>query len=141
MVAQQRLQAFRVMLGRMDATAMWRAHDHRAGEPPAGPVALARHVVGDLVEGRIDEAHELDLGDDLQPLGGHADGHARDHALGERRVLHAIASEALLQTRRGPEHAAIGADVLADEHDIRVARHLRGKRHVDRVDQRDLRHA
>jgi len=139
-MAQQRLQALGVMLGRVDAAAVRHADDDGAGEAAARAVALAGHVVRDLVQGGVDEAHELDFGDDFQALRGHADGHAGDHAFGERRVLHAVAAEALLQAGGGAEHAAVGADVLADQDDVRIARHLGGQRHVDGLDQCDLGH-
>ncbi len=82
---------------------------------------MRAHVIGDLVHGGIDECHELDFGNGLEAPARHADGHSGDHAFGERRVLHAILAELLLQAGGGPEHAAVHADVLAEHHDRRVA--------------------
>ena len=77
-VREQRLGALRVVLGRMDAAAHRRAQHHRAGEPAARAVAQPRRMVDELVDRRIDEAQELDLGDRPQALRGQADRQAGD---------------------------------------------------------------
>ena len=88
-VAQHGLGALRMVFGRMDAAAVRRADHDRTAQAAAGPMAHARHVIDDLIERRIHEAHELDFRDGLQALRRHADRHAGDGRLGERRVLHA----------------------------------------------------
>ena len=97
-------------------------------------------MVHDLVNGRIDEAHELDFGYRLQALGRHADAHAGNHAFGERGVLHTIGPEALLQSGSGAEHATIDADVLAEDDHARVVLEFPGMRHRNGFDHRDLCH-
>ena len=73
--------ALGVMLRRADPAAVGRAQHHRAGQPAAGAVAQPRGVVGELIDCRIDEAHELDLGHRLQPLRRQADRDAGDPGL------------------------------------------------------------
>jgi len=74
----------------LDAAAARRAKHQRAGQAPAGAVAQARGVIGQLVDGRMDEAGELDLGDRAEALRRQPDGDARDRRLGERRVVHPV---------------------------------------------------
>ncbi len=125
-VREQRFETLGVMLRRMNAAAMGRANDNGAGETPARAVAHARQVIDDLIHRGIDEAHELNFGDRLQALDRHADRHAGDHALRERRVLHAILAEFFLQALRRAKDAAVDADVFAQHDDCRVVRHLPG---------------
>jgi hypothetical protein len=129
-----------VVLWRVDAAAMRDADDHRAGQAAAGAVPHARHMVGDLVQRRVQEAHELDLGHGLQSLRGHAHRHAGDQALGQRRVLHAQRPEALLQPDGGAEHAAVDAHVLAQHDHVRIVLERAREREVDAFDQRDAGH-
>ena len=70
----------------------------------------------------------------FSPCVGHADRHAGDQAFGQRRVLHALGAEALLQAGGGAEHAAVDADVLADHDDVRIVLHLPAMRHRDGFD-------
>ncbi len=140
MMRQHRFETFRVVLGRVNTAAMRHAHDERQRDAASRAMAHARHVIGDLVHGGIDESHELDFRDRLQALTGHAQRHARDHALRERRVLYAILAEFLLQAGGGAEHAAIHADVLAEHDHRRVVRHFPRVRAVDGLDHRHLRH-
>ncbi len=137
---EHRLQALRVMLRCVNAAAVRHAHDHGARQAAPGAVAHAGHVVGNLVESRVDETHELDFGDRLQSLCRHADGHSGDHAFGERRVLHAILAELLLQSRRRPEDTTVDSDVLSQHHYGRVVRHLPRVRAVDGFDHRNFGH-
>ena len=99
-VREQRLRAFGVVLGRMDAAAHRRAQHERAREPAAGAVAQARGVIQQLVDRGIDEAHELDLGDGPQALRREPDAHAGDQRFRERRVDDALGAEALEQALR-----------------------------------------
>ncbi|MNT42751.1 hypothetical protein D3C72_1791840 [compost metagenome] len=110
---EHRLRALGVMLGRVDAGPAGRAHHHRTAQPAARAVAHVAGVVEDVVDGRVDEARELDLGHRLEPHRRHADGRADDAAFGQRGVDHARLAKAGLQAHRGTEHAAVDADVLA----------------------------
>ncbi len=134
------LQAFRVMLGGVNAAAVRHAHHQGQRNAAARAMTHAGHVVRDLIHGGVDEPHELDLRDGAQALARHADGHAGDHAFGERSVLHAILAEFFLQAGGGAEHAAIDADVFTQNHHCRVVRHFPRMRVVDGLDHRDFRH-
>ncbi len=127
------------MFGGVDPAAVRGANHHRTRETAASPITHARHVIDDLVESRIEESHELDLGHRFQAVRRHADGHARDHGFGERRVLDAVLAEPGLQPRGRAEHAAIGADVLTEHDDGVVMLHLPAMRHRDGLDHGYLR--
>ena len=109
---------------------------HAASSAPA----VAPHVVDELVERRVAERVVLHLAH--RPPPGHAQPHrsAEDACLGERRVDAAVASEPLLEACRGAKDPTQPADVLAHDHDSRVALHLDMEGVVDRLDQEALRH-
>ena len=100
----------------------------------AGAMAHARHVVDDLIQRRIQETHELNFRHRLQSVRRHADRHAGDRRLGQRRVLNPVRAEARLQPGGGAEHAAVRADVLADHDDRCVMLHFPAMRHCDGLD-------
>ena len=77
-VGEHRLRALGVVLRRVDPAAGRRAHDQRAGQPSSRAVAQPRGLVHELVDRRVDEAAELDLGDRAEALRGQPDRHARD---------------------------------------------------------------
>ena len=124
------------------------ANDDRARERVVRSIPDHRQLVANLHHRRPDVVEELDLDDRLQSARGHADGAADDVRLRERRVEHAIAAEGALQPVRDLEDAAlardrcerVGAaaigDVLAEDDDARIARHLVLERAVDRGDHR-----
>src|SRR6185312_3819901 len=101
-----------MVLRRVNTTAVRHANDQWACQPAARAVTHAYHVAAELVEGGINEPHELDFGHRLQPLRGHANRHARDHALREGGILAAILAELLLQPRGRAEDAAVDANIL-----------------------------
>jgi len=140
MMAQQRLQALGVMFGRMNAAAVRHAQHQRTGQPAARAVAQPRHVARDLVDRRINETHELDLGHRLDALGRQPDRRAGDQAFGQGSVLYSRGAKTLLQSDRGAKDPAIGAHILPEHHHRRVVLHLPGMRHVDGLDHRHLRH-
>ena len=119
-------------------------HDQRV----ARSVAHHRHLVADLHHRRPDVVEELNLDHRLQPARRHADGAADDVGFGERRVEDAIVAVEPLQPVRQLEDAALAGhdrqrvllagirDVLAEDDDARVARHLVLQRPVDRRDHR-----
>ena len=125
-----------------------RADHHRARPGVARSIAHHRHLVADLHHRRPDVVEELDLDDRLQPARRHPDGAADDVRFGERRVEDAIVAEQPLQAVRQLEDAALARhdrqrvllarvrDVLAEDDDARVARHLVLQRAVDRRDHR-----
>src|ERR1700686_722929 len=64
-------------------------------------------MVHQLIDAGINESHELDLADRLQPLRGHADAESADEEFGKRRIEHAFRSETLLQSDRRAEDTAV----------------------------------
>ena len=96
-----------------------------------GPVVQLRDLADDLVEGRVDEAVELDLHDRPVPAEGEADGGAHDARLGERRVDHPVRAELVEQPVGDAEDAAELADVLPHDHDLGVIRHGAAESFVD----------
>ncbi len=117
-----------------NAAAEGGAEDHRTRQAAPCPVAKARGVVHDLVDGRIDETHKLDLGHWPQPLGRHADGDAGDRQFGEGRVNYPIGPEAGQQALGGAEHPAIDADVFAERHNAGILFHCSGEGQFDGAD-------
>ena len=119
------------------------ADDHRARPVVVRAVAHHRHLVANLHEAGPDVVEELDLDDRLQAAQRHADAAADDVGFGERRVEDAVAAELPLQTVRHLEDAALAldrrqrrfvagiGDVLAEDDDARIARHLVAQRRVD----------
>ena len=132
-VGEHRLRAFRVMFRRMDAAAIGRAEHHRTGQPSTRAGAHPRGMVHQLVDHRIDEAHELDFGDRTEPHGRQPDRQAADQRLRQRRIAHARLAETGDQAFRRPEHAAVYTDILAQQDDGLVFRHGAGQRPVQRL--------
>ena len=63
------------------------------------------------------------------------DGGTEDPGLGERSVNAPIRAVSILQARRRTENAAESTDVLAQDHDRRVALHLDVERVVHCLDE------
>ncbi len=103
-------------------------HRHLA----VGHVARLGDLVDDHVPGHREEVGEHQLGDRAQA--GHRRAHRRadDGLLADRRVADAVRPELVEQPLGQLEHAAGGADVLADQHDVRIAPHLLGDARGDR---------
>ena len=97
-------------------------------------------MVHQLVDRRIDEAGELDLGDRAKALRGKADRHPGDGPFGERRVEDAVGSEALQEPVGGAEDAALGGDILAEDEDRGILLHGASERQIDGLDQGNLGH-
>ncbi len=91
----------------------------------------AADVVHQLVERRVDEAVELDLGHGPGPADGHADRGADDPGLVERSVDDPVTAEVAAETLRDPEDTTGDADVLAEHDDRVVAIHHLAQRGVD----------
>jgi hypothetical protein len=104
-----------MVLGRADASSERDPDGDGHLHGTLGPVVELGHLAHDLVEGRIDEAVELDLHHGAVPAVGEADGGAHDGRLGQRGVHHAVGAEVFLQAVGHPENTAEGADVLAHE--------------------------
>ena len=123
------------------AAAVAGAHDQRALELAVRHVAALGEFVGDIVEADREEIREHDFGDRLQT--GHRRAHrgAEDRLLGDRRVAHAQRAELLVKADGRLEHAAGLGDVLAEEHDVGIARHFLGDAAGDGVAIGQFRHA
>jgi len=121
--AKQRLGRLGVVLDRADAAAVGDADDQRHGQQALRARAHLGDLRGDLVEGREDEAVELDLADRPVAAQRQADRRADDAGLGQRAVDDPALAEVILQAVGDPEDAAQLSDVLAHEQDLRVAVH------------------
>jgi hypothetical protein len=139
-MGKKSLRALRMMLGRMDAAAVGRADHHRASEPPAGAVAQPAGVVQHLIDGRIDEAHELELDHRAKTLRTQAHGEPGEERLRQRRVDHAFGAEALQQALRGAKDPAVGSHILPKHENAVVLAHCprQGKPYC--LDQGNLAH-
>jgi hypothetical protein len=123
-VDEERLGRLAVVEAALDAAAEGRAHHHGHGVLAAAAVAVLGSLAHQLVEARVDEVGELDLGDGLEAVERHADGGAEDAALVEWRVDDALLAEGLVQPLRDAEDTAHAAHVFAQHHHVRVRRHL-----------------
>src|SRR5258706_1587687 len=101
------------MLGGADAGAMRRTQNHRTAQPSLRSPAKPGGMVHQLVDARVQETHELDFADRLEPLRRHADADAADQELRQRHVDHALGPEAPLQGDRGPKYTPVPAAILA----------------------------
>ena len=113
-----------------------------------GAIPHHRELVSNLHECRPDVVEELNLDDRLQPSERHPDRAADDIGLGQRRVEDAIAAESPLEPMRRLEHATFAGnqrqrrlvtgigDVLSEDDDARVMRHLVLQRGIDSRDHR-----
>src|SRR5436305_3661749 len=99
----------------MDAAAVRRPDDHRGAVAVVAPITKPRGLGHELVERRVDEVRELDLGDGPEPTDRRADRRPDDLALAERRVDDAIVAELGPEAIGREEDAALLADVLAED--------------------------
>jgi hypothetical protein len=122
-------------------TSAVRGPDHeRTAEVAVRAVPDAGGLRHDLIEGRVDEVGELDLGHRPQAVQGHADADPHDHGLGQRRIDHPHLAELLHEPGGDPEHATPRTDVLAEYQDAVVGLHLVPQGVVERVDHVLLAH-
>jgi hypothetical protein len=122
-----------VVLGRADAAA--EGHTDGDGHLHGALRAVVQlgHLAHDLVEGRVDEAVELDLHHGAVPPVGHPDGGAHDAGLGERAVEDPVRPEVLLQPVGDAEDTAELADVLAHQDHPGVVVHGAAQARGDRA--------
>ena len=135
-VGVEGLHRLRVVEPAVDPTTEGRPDHERAGPGAVRAVAHARGLADDLVEGGVDEVGELDLGDGYQAVERRAYRDADDGRLGERGVEYASLAIPGVQALGGQKDAALLADVLAENPDAVVARHLFVERLADALDQR-----
>ncbi len=134
-VGEERLDRLGVVEGTMDPAAVGRSDGHGHADRVVGPIAHPGRLGHDLVEGRVDEVCELDLGDRAQAVDGRPDRSPDDHRLGQRRVDDPVVAEFGPQPIGGEEDATLASDILAQHDDVAVAAHLLGQRVPDRLDE------
>ncbi len=137
-VGEVRLVRLAVVLDRADATRVGDAHGDRHLDVAQCAGVHLGQLGDDLVEGRVDEAVELDLHDRAVAAQREADRGADDAGLGERGVDHPVLAEVLLQAVGDPEDAAELADVLAHQDGLRVALQRLAQRPVERLGDAEL---
>jgi hypothetical protein len=93
-----------------------------------------------LVECRVDEAHELDLGHGPEAIGGHADGRADESRFRQGRIDHPFGPEPLLEPFGDAKYPPVPSHVLAEDDDPPVTLHLLAQGEVDGLDHVELRH-
>src|SRR2546428_3057846 len=130
-----RFRALRMMFHGADMAAKRDADCNRQRDPR--PISIFRHVADDLVERRVDETVELDLGYRPEATQRQAYGDADDGRLSERRVEHAVDSKRLLQAVCNTKDTAERADVLTKNQNLLVARQGVAERKVDGFGHRD----
>src|SRR5262245_53930248 len=122
------------MLGCMYAPTVRHPQYDRAAHTATRAMPQPAHVVHDLIDRRIQKAHELNFRDGLHALGGKADTHAGDHILGERRVLYAVRPEAFEESGGSAKDTAALADILTEHEHARIVFELPRLRHRDGFD-------
>ena len=145
-VSEQRRRRLGVVHSPLDIAAVGGANDDRRGPLAGRPVAHGGQFVANLHERGPDVVDELNLGHGLETAGRHPDRAADDVCFGERRIVHAVAPEAGLQTVGDLEDAALArdlaqrllargvGDILAEDDDPRVTFHFGAQTPVEQVD-------
>ena len=118
------LDRLRVVEPAVDSGAVGRADDQWAAPGAIRSVAHPRGLAHDLIHRRPDEVGELDLRDRAVAGDARADRHADDCRLGQRGIDDPGLAVPIEQPLGGAENAAPDADVLAEDDDLVVARHL-----------------
>jgi hypothetical protein len=119
-----------------DAATIRRAHHHRTRVLARGPPAHLRQFRDDLIERRVDEVDELDLGDRLHAVERHADRATHDPVLGQWSVRDPLRPELGLQPLGDAEDASVLADVLTHQDHARVLAQRDAECVLDRLDHR-----
>jgi len=123
-----------VVVAAANAAAVGHADQHLRRVLARAAVAVLRELAHDLIERGEDEVCELNLDDRAEAIQRHADRHADDASLRERRVEHALRAVLLLQPLCHAEHAAEVADIFAEDHRALVALHVQVQRLVQRLE-------
>ena len=95
-----------------------------------------RGLMQQLIESHIEEIDELHFADRSHAHERRADRGAQNGGFGDRRVTHALGSEALQQALGHAECAAEHANILADNEHPRVFGHQLGVRRAQAFGQR-----
>jgi len=129
-VAEDGLEALRVLGGQAVADASLCAQHHRHVPAPAGHEAVLGGLVAELVQDQQGEVDEQYLHHRPHAGDGRPDSGAGEAGLADRRVQDAQRPELLQQPHRHLVGAAALSDALAHEEDGRVAPHLLAQRLV-----------
>ena len=128
----------RMIQAAADVAAARRANDHRHRRAAAVPIPEGRRLIDDLIEAADDEVGELHLGDGPIATQRRADADADDGRFGDRRVDHAHLAELVVEALGDAERAAVGADILAQHEDLRIAPHLLDQRLANGLQVREF---
>ena len=107
----------------MDAAAVGRANHQRTAIVAVGAVARFGRFADDLVERRIDEVGELNLGDRPQPLHRHPDGDADNRRFRQRHVDDALRAELFEKAPCNKKDVPTRPDVFTDDKHAFVGHH------------------
>ena len=122
-----------MMLVGADPGSIGESDDDRDLGIAPGAEPKSAQMAHDLVEGRIHETVELDLGYRSRPGQCHTHGRPDDARLVERCVDDPVLAETLLETLGDPEDPAGQTDIFAEDDDTRIALHRFVERGVDRL--------
>ena len=139
-MAEVRLGALRVVEPAADPATVRRAHDHGTRVLTGRAPPHLRQLGDDLIERGVDEVDELDLRDRAHALERHPDRSADDPVLRERSVGDAVLPELGLQAFGDAEHAAVLADVFAEQDHVGIRAQRDAQRVLNRLDHGHLRH-
>ena len=115
------------MLGRVAVTAAnGRGHHHRQLDVAARHISVLGQMVVDLVHAHAKKVDKHQLHNGPQARRRRPGGGTNKRGLRDRRVHDAVWAKLVEQATRGAKNTAIGANVLAHDKDIGVARHLLG---------------
>ena len=130
---EPRLRALAVVGAGAHAAAGRHADDDVGLLAPA-PVDFGQ-VVDDLVESTGHKIAELHFHHGLLAGDGQSKGGSHDGRFAEWRVAHAFLAKGVHKTVGHLEHPAVGADVLAHEHEVRMFFHAQAQPFGDGVDE------
>src|SRR5882757_6337672 len=108
-------------LAAADSAPAGRPNRHWRGKLAGRPIAQPGELTHHLVEGGIDVVGELDLRHRLESIDTHADGRGDNAAFRDGSVEHTMLAMFPLQAVGHAEDAAEVANILAQDHDPRVA--------------------
>ena len=116
-----------------DAGSVGETHHYRHLGVAPGAEPISAQMTDDLIEGRVHEAVELDLGHGPGPGQRHSHCGPDDARLVQWGVDHPTLAKPLLEALGHPEDPAGQADVLAEDDDLRVALHRLVECRIDRL--------
>src|SRR5262249_58649841 len=116
-----------------DAAGARRANAQGHGQWAAVKIMDLRRRVADLTERERREVNELQLDHRADSADGQADTEADRARFAERAVSHSFGAELFVQAAIDAERAAVSANVLSEQRQLRLRAHLLGERFIDRL--------